>query len=103
MWGSPRPRPVVAASAQQLVLLPSCVDADPLFLSSRANHRCVDRLEQREDDTMSAIERRLQIYEEETEMLVSHYRARTEVKDILITGGSDVMMPVFRRALGIDQ
>ena len=60
-------------------------------------------MEQREDDTVAAIERRLQVYTDETELLLEHYRARTEVQDIHIQGGYDLMMPVFRRSLGIDK
>jgi adenylate kinase family enzyme len=61
----------------------------------------VDRFEQREDDTLPVIERRLQIYANETRQLVDYYRPRGIVRDVLIEGGEAVMMPLLKKLIGI--
>lgn len=63
--------------------------------------RCVDRFVQRDDDTPLVIERRLQVYAEETEMLVEHYRKKGIVTDVHIQGGKDKMLPIFKNVLGM--
>jgi adenylate kinase family enzyme len=61
----------------------------------------VDRFEQREDDTLPVIERRLQIYAKDTRQLVDYYRPRGIVRDVLIEGGEAVMMPLLKKLIGI--
>lgn len=63
--------------------------------------RCVERFEQREDDTLPVIERRLQVYAEETQQLVDHYRPRGVVRDVVIEGGEAVMLPMLKKVIGI--
>lgn len=64
--------------------------------------RCVDRFQHREDDMPHVIERRLQIYAEETQQLIDYYEPRGIVKHIDILGGQHVMLPVFKSTLGVE-
>ena len=78
----------------------------PPVLPERAEcleRRCVDRLAQRSDDTAEVIAERLVQYHRETAPVVDFYRKQGLVRDIVITGGYDVMTPVFERALDIHE
>ena len=58
---------------------------------------CGGEVVQREDDTEEAIERRLKLYEEETEPLLDWYRQRSLLVEINGTGSPDA---VTRRVVG---
>ena len=55
------------------------------------------------DDTAEVIAERLAQYHRETAPVVDFYRKQGLVRDIVITGGYDVMTPVFERALDIHE
>jgi adenylate kinase len=58
---------------------------------------CGGEVVQREDDTEEAIERRLNLYEEETEPLLDWYKERSLLIEINGTGSPDA---VTRRVVG---
>eukprot|EP01134_Creolimax_fragrantissima_P002518 CFRG2518T1 len=77
----------------------------PAMLPSKPEciqNRCVDQLELRMDDTPDVVLNRLVVYKNETEPLIDYYtRKGVKIVEIDIEGGKDVMLPVFRRAVGI--
>ena len=69
---------------------------------------CIDRFQQRPDDTESVVRARLRIFHATTAPVVDFYRSiaangphETSLHEIDVTGGADVMTPIFETALGI--
>ena len=55
--------------------------------------KCGGKLMQRKDDNEQTIRERLELYKQQTEPLIEHYKKKKLIKDVPVVGGPEIMVP----------